>query len=312
VIERFKNWFNNSPLVTTVSAIGLFATNVAIFFALVNYLIEIPDRAKQRHFQAWEVINLAQKGTEGGRREAIRDLVQDGQPLDGTNLDQAYLVNGYFKGASLRNTSFKGANLTTADFNCTGGFGFSSITFMAYTIPIPWWVSCLHRTVIDHGDFSNALLNGANFSNAEIYSGTFVDTQTNLEGTIIFDNATIGFGTVGKNSPMRFEYAKLDGAKFTGALLPPAVGTRVNFSNATMNDVTFDETFFALYCCGSVIDLTDAVLTNVNVTIKGKNFPIDTVSLGNVVLCRTRVIATNGGTPLEVFDDKVVSRDCKK
>jgi hypothetical protein len=115
-IARFQNWFQNSRWIASLSAVGLFATNVAIFFGLATYLFEYPDRQKLRHFQAWQVINLAHgQHSEGGRIDAIRDLVKDRQSLDGINLDDAYLQKSYFNGAILNNVSFKRADLSMAD-----------------------------------------------------------------------------------------------------------------------------------------------------------------------------------------------------
>jgi uncharacterized protein YjbI with pentapeptide repeats len=157
---------------------------------------------------------MNKKGSEGGRREAIRDLVRDGQPLDGTNLDQAYLVNGYFKGASLQRASFRGANLADADFSCASGF-----SFMIHSIPR--WDSCLHTTMIAFVDFSNAILSGANFSNADIFASTFVDTGPILYANpITFDNAAISSTTFRKVIPMRFEHEKLSVVTFKDSLPP--------------------------------------------------------------------------------------------
>jgi hypothetical protein len=161
-IARFQNWFQNSRWIASLSAVGLFATNVAIFFGLAAYLFEYPDRQKLRHFQAWQVINLAHNQyAEGGRIDAIRDLVKDRQPLDGINLDDAYLQKSYFNGAILDNVSFKGADLSMADFGCAGGFAF------IYGV-IPWWKSCLMETFISNTDYTDTIISHTDFTGASI------------------------------------------------------------------------------------------------------------------------------------------------
>ena len=62
--------------------LGRFSVLVAVIF----YFSESGDRIKQRHYQAWQVINTAQgKGGSGGRIEALQELNADGVPLVGVD-----------------------------------------------------------------------------------------------------------------------------------------------------------------------------------------------------------------------------------
>jgi len=57
---------------------------------------------KQKHYQAWQVVNTAQgKGGSGGRIEALQELDQDGVPLVGV----------YVAGASLQGVRLPKAGL---------------------------------------------------------------------------------------------------------------------------------------------------------------------------------------------------------
>jgi hypothetical protein len=128
-----------------------YASSLSVLVAVVFYYAESGDRKKQKHYQAWQVINTAQgKGGSGGRREALQELNADHEPLvgvnasgaflqgvrlqganllrcdlsssdlrmsdlSGANLEYAELVSGNFRGANLRKTIFKDADLHDAD-----------------------------------------------------------------------------------------------------------------------------------------------------------------------------------------------------
>jgi hypothetical protein len=99
----------------------------SILIAVIFYFAESGDRIKQKHYQAWQVINTAQgKGGSGGRIEALQELNTDRVPLvgidlsdaflQGVKLDHADLPRSNFGSADLRNSSFRSANLTNAGF----------------------------------------------------------------------------------------------------------------------------------------------------------------------------------------------------
>src|ERR1700741_4710735 len=74
----------------------------------IFYFSESGNRIKQKHYQAWQVINTAQgKGGSGGRIEALEELNADGVPLVGVDVSSAFL-----QGLTLER-----ANLLRADFS---------------------------------------------------------------------------------------------------------------------------------------------------------------------------------------------------
>jgi len=94
---------------------------------VIFYFSESGDRIKQRHYQAWQVINTAQgKGGSGGRIEALQELNADRVALVGVDassaflqgvvLDRANLVRSDFSAADLRGSAFRFADLGFADF----------------------------------------------------------------------------------------------------------------------------------------------------------------------------------------------------
>src|SRR5262249_44810631 len=59
-----------------------YSSFLSVLFAVLVYFNEAPDRKKQKHYQAWQVINTAQdKGGSGGRVEAMQELNADGIQL---------------------------------------------------------------------------------------------------------------------------------------------------------------------------------------------------------------------------------------
>ena len=125
---------------------------LSVLIGVIFYFSEAGDRTKQKHYQAWQVINTAQgKGGSGGRIEALQELNLDRVPLvgvnvagaflqgirllranllradleaadlrdsilDGSDLEYANLRSANFRQARLRGVNFMGADLTDADF----------------------------------------------------------------------------------------------------------------------------------------------------------------------------------------------------
>ena len=100
----------------------------SVLVAVVFYFAESGDRVKQRHYQAWQVINTAQgRGGSGGRIEALQELNADKVPLVGVDVSSAFLqgldlrnanlLRSDFSAADLRNSNLAGVDFTLADLN---------------------------------------------------------------------------------------------------------------------------------------------------------------------------------------------------
>jgi Pentapeptide repeats (8 copies) len=119
------------PLVELLEYVGSFS----ILFVSIFYLAGASDRLKQKHYQAWQVINTAEgKGGNGGRIDALQELNDDRVPLIGVEATNAYLEGlrlekaearrANFSSSDLRRANFKGASLEDVDFhwaNLRGG-----------------------------------------------------------------------------------------------------------------------------------------------------------------------------------------------
>jgi hypothetical protein len=89
----------------------------SILFAAIFYFAGTSDRLKQKHYQAWQVINTAQgKGGNGGRIDALQELNDDGVALIGVDVADAYLEGVELEKAQLRRANFSSADLRRAHF----------------------------------------------------------------------------------------------------------------------------------------------------------------------------------------------------
>src|ERR1035438_6792666 len=75
---------------------------LSVLFAVIFYFAESGDRQKQKHYQAWQVVNTAQgNGGSGGRIEALQELNLDHVPLVGVDAAGAFLQGIQLHGADL-------------------------------------------------------------------------------------------------------------------------------------------------------------------------------------------------------------------
>jgi hypothetical protein len=150
--------------VEVLEYLGSLSVLVAVFF----YFYESGDRVKQRHYQAWQVINTAQgKGGSGGRVEAMQELNHDGEPLVGVDVSGAFLqsihlpharlLRSNFSAADVRNSNFESADLQDSNLHSAN---FRQSNFQE---------ASLVGAQMDDGDFE-----GANFNKADL-SGAVLD-----------------------------------------------------------------------------------------------------------------------------------------
>jgi Pentapeptide repeats (8 copies) len=95
-------------LLEVLEYLGTFSVLIAVIF----YFSESGDRKKQKHYQAWQVINTAQgKGGNGGRIEALQELNEDHVPLVGVDASGAFLQGVRLRKASLFRCDLDGSDL---------------------------------------------------------------------------------------------------------------------------------------------------------------------------------------------------------
>jgi hypothetical protein len=101
------------PMVELLEYLGSFS----ILFAAIFYFAGASDRLKQKHYQAWQVINTAEgKGGNGGRIDALQELNDDGVALIGVDVHGGYLEGVRLEKVQARRANFSAADLRRAHF----------------------------------------------------------------------------------------------------------------------------------------------------------------------------------------------------
>ena len=171
VAFALSNW----TLLEVLEYLGSFSVLIAVIF----YFAESGDRVKQRHYQAWQVINTAQgKGGSGGRIEALQELNADKVPLvgvdvssaflQGLNLKNANLLRSDFSSADLRNSNLAGVDFTLANLNSANLRG-----------------AALDRAKCLQTDLRNTDLAGSSLAGADLSEASLDDAD--LRGTDLKD-----------------------------------------------------------------------------------------------------------------------------
>ena len=141
--------------------------SLSVLIGVIFYFSESGDRVKQRHYQAWQVINTAQgKGGSGGRIEALQELNADKVSLVGVDVSSAFL-----QGVHLEHAKLLRADLSAADLRGSS-FPFTDFTF-----------ANLRSANLRAADFDHTVLANANLSDADLVG-------SNLAGARL-DNADL-------------------------------------------------------------------------------------------------------------------------
>jgi pentapeptide repeat protein len=172
LVEYAMDWMvyalSNWRFLEVLEYLGRFGVLVAVIF----YFAESGDRLKQKHYQAWQVINSAEgKGGNGGRIEALEELNADGVSLVGVNLSSAFLMGVRLPKGKLTRANFDGADARNADL--TGAKVEDASLRDANFRGARLEGASFARSVLNDGDFTgaslkNADLTGANLENADL------------------------------------------------------------------------------------------------------------------------------------------------
>lgn len=152
-------------LLEVLEYLGSFSVLIAVIF----YFSESGDRIKQRHYQAWQVINTAQgKGGSGGRIEALQELNADRVPLVGVDVSSAFLQGLDLHGANLLRSDFSSADLRN-----------SNLAYADFTL-----------ANLNTANLRNAALNHAKFVEADLRNADLVGSNledADLSGAVLDD-----------------------------------------------------------------------------------------------------------------------------
>jgi uncharacterized protein YjbI with pentapeptide repeats len=189
----------------------------SVLIAVIFYFSESGDRLKQKHYQAWQVINTAQgKGGSGGRIDALQELNHDGVPLVGVDVSGAFLQSIHLERARLLRSNFSAADMRDGNFNFAD---FSNANLRAANLRESHLQGAsFQRTDMDDADLTDADLTGTDLSGASLSNADL--SNTNLSNIRWRDlrsvkNANI-YGV--KDAPEGFvSWAKQHGAVQTGS-----------------------------------------------------------------------------------------------
>jgi len=150
-------WLSGWAFLEVLEYVG----TLSIFFAVVSYFAESGDRTKQKHYQAWQVINTAQgKGGSGGRIDALQELNRDGVALVGVDLSDAFLQGVDLQGGELGRSNFSSADVRA------GSFKAARLEF-----------ANLASANIRNGNFQNADLRNATLQDADLQNANLEDAD---------------------------------------------------------------------------------------------------------------------------------------
>ena len=189
---------NNWSFLEVLEYLSSFGVIVAVIF----YFAESGDRTKQKHYQAWQVINTAQgKGGSGGRIEALQELNKDGIPLVGVDVSGAFLQGIHLEHAHLLRSNFSAADLRDSDLASADLS--DSVLKTANLRQSNLRHANVERAELNDADFWGADLTGADvsgalLSQADLRNANLANIKwhgVELEGTNIFGvkNAPEGF-----------------------------------------------------------------------------------------------------------------------
>jgi hypothetical protein len=211
-IEYQLEWvaylLSNWRLLEVLEYLGSLGVLVAVIF----YFAESGDRQKQKHYQAWQVINSAQgKGGNGGRIEALQELNADGVPLVGVDVSSAFLQGVRLKKADLVRANFDGVDAREANLEAARveDASLRNANFRGAQLA----GASLRGSALDGADLSEAELRDADLSGASLQEADLHNAD--LEGMKWSELKSVkGANVFGvKNAPRGFvEWALAHGA----------------------------------------------------------------------------------------------------
>ena len=169
-------WLSGWAFLEVLEYVG----TLSVFFAVISYFAESGDRIKQKHYQAWQVINTAQgKGGAGGRIDALEELDEDKVPLVGVNVSDAFLQGLDLHGAELERSNFSSADIRGGNFKAAR---------------------------LEFANLASANIRNGNFQNADLANATLQDADLN--------GANLGRRGPGRNRPQQSGPAKRGSKKY--------------------------------------------------------------------------------------------------
>jgi uncharacterized protein YjbI with pentapeptide repeats len=220
-----------------------YAGKLAVVGAIINYIIEIPDRANQKHNQDWQLIDQAQGVFgDGGRKGALEDLVRDRIDISGIFMNGAVLRDIDLRGASMSGAAFRNANVTDAKFSCRSSI--LDVLDLEIFNSIQHFGDCWSPTNLNGAYFIDTKMWEADFTGADLTGAHFIwnklsdaddDAISRNQELMNFSAANFGKDSVIQN--VNFGGADFTAANFQDMKMENFNCSDCDFSYATFNHV---------------------------------------------------------------------------
>lgn len=281
-------------------------SSISLIFGTIAFILEIPERAEQRQveleqkdienirnqYDAWQILtdpDLKDQASNGGRKQALENLNNQGIDLSGIIMNKVILNEVFLKNARLRQAEFNEAILGFANLE-------ASVLFEAHLKSANLHSANLSFADIEQSDLESATLLYANLRNIEF-------DNVNLK-KVKFDHANL--------RDSKWVDSKIAGATFNGANLinsdlveigdipnhPPDQFKTIIYNEKTQFPKNFDRS--KIQCCyvasGSKlrgVDLQRTDLSHLNIqTIHLENVDLRHSNLSDTNLSRAIIINT--------------------
>jgi hypothetical protein len=176
---------------------------LSVLVAVIFYFAGAGDREKQKHYQAWQVINTAQgKGGSGGRIEALQELNQDRVPLVGLDVSEAFLMGVKLLSANLTRSVMESADLRKCVLS---GSEMSYADLSAANLR----EASLRKINLQYADLEDADLTGADLTGTDLTGANLANTDltdADLKGIVWKDLKSVEKAAIGgvRNAPDGF------------------------------------------------------------------------------------------------------------
>lgn len=247
-LERLLYRMHDLAIFEVLELLGRLSVVIAVIF----WFSEVGERAKQKHYRAWELINSARgSSADGGRRDALQDLNEDDVSLSGSPLAHAYLYGVQLAEADLSMSDLAGADLSKA--NLSNANLFQSDLAEAKLADANLSKANLFGTKLTGAYLKNANLTDTDLNRVDLSEASLIVAdlsqasleEANLRGAFLVHTKLLKANLHKANLAGAFLLnADLSGANLTeadlhGAILSGANLTGANLTGANLSDATF-------------------------------------------------------------------------
>jgi uncharacterized protein YjbI with pentapeptide repeats len=275
-------------IVSTATVFGKFA----IVIGILNFIVEAPERAKQRHYQSWQLINGARQSPgEAGRSIAIGVLIDDHIEMADLDLSGGTFRKKNFQTAIMPGVDFTNAKIDGSDFSCKSGLYINE-----YWIPRYCWCWV---TNLEVARFATTSLIDVKFVRADL-NDAFIGGNSTIIEKSRFMKAKMHGVTI-QDSRLRdnnFNYTELQNSRWLGGtIISKNLFVGANLRDARWYGIEFQD--------GHGTDFTDADLSGILVSDQitplqeGYELTESDKRLHDAKLCRTK------------FSNHLSTRDCR-